>query len=168
MEIGTSWVWWLFSTVFLSIVLNLASSYVKPYLDRQFERFSDSRRVKNAKQEARIEQAARVLLADPTLLTVHHGIISLQVFTGVAGFIFFVGSVVVPLVIANLRRTTDVALALAILIPMVASALMIKWAMEDMRLQFQIFDRYRELRLASTIPSSKQDEPNDEPNEGEV
>lgn len=166
MGTGTSWAWWLFSTVILAIVLNLISSYLKPYIDRQFERFSDSRRVKNAKQKARIEQAAHVLLADPTLSAWHQGKITLQAFVGGTGFILLIGSVVVSLVVVSLDNTTDlpVALILLILNPMVMGTLIFNRAGEQMRLQFQILDRYRELRLASTIPPSKQDEPN----EGEV
>ncbi|WP_198112431.1 hypothetical protein [Inhella proteolytica] len=63
----SSWYWWL-SVVFVGIAINLASSYVKPPMDRWIERRSDRRRVaREARDKVFGAKVARISV-DPTLL----------------------------------------------------------------------------------------------------
>ena len=46
-----SWIWWGFTTIVLALLVNLASSYTKPYMDRWLNKFSETRRIKSQKKQ---------------------------------------------------------------------------------------------------------------------
>lgn len=63
----SSWYWWV-SIVFVGLLINVASAYLKPYLDHYFEGQSDKRRVKSDAERQLFEQQVHALAANSTLL----------------------------------------------------------------------------------------------------
>jgi hypothetical protein len=60
-----SWGWWFFSVVVVGIAINLVSHYLIPYLDRYWEKRSETRRLKNEKKQREFEESVNELLDDP-------------------------------------------------------------------------------------------------------
>jgi hypothetical protein len=60
----SSWWWWI-SVVVLSLLLNLASSYLKPLIDRRWARWSEARQRDLEERSARFQEAVQRLADDP-------------------------------------------------------------------------------------------------------
>lgn len=63
----TSWYWWT-SVVLLGLGINLASSYLKPSLDRWADRWSNRRAERRAKDNARFAASVRIAVNDVRVL----------------------------------------------------------------------------------------------------
>ena len=63
----SSWYWWV-SIVLVGLLINLASAYLKPHLDRYYEGRSVKRRIESAAGRQAFEQRVHVLAANSTLL----------------------------------------------------------------------------------------------------
>jgi len=56
--------WWI-GVVVVSFVINIASAYAKPLLDRLLARFSDRRRIKLEQSHQKLRRAAELVLSIP-------------------------------------------------------------------------------------------------------
>jgi ABC-type multidrug transport system fused ATPase/permease subunit len=65
---ATLWIWWGFSTIIVGIVINIVSAYFKPYTDKIWEKYSNTRRIKNDKERRRIEGRIQLMLDDSDML----------------------------------------------------------------------------------------------------
>ena len=59
----SSWLWWVFSTVLVAIVINLSSDYLRPRIDALWSKFSAKRRKMSELESAKIEAAAVKMLS---------------------------------------------------------------------------------------------------------
>lgn len=63
----SSWYWWV-SVVFVGLAINLASSYIKPPIDRWLERRSERRRSARERMDQKFDAETSRIAFDPTLL----------------------------------------------------------------------------------------------------
>jgi len=63
----SSWYWWM-SVVFVGLAINLASSYVKPIMDRKFESRSKKRRIAREEKDHKFDEKTTEISSDPILL----------------------------------------------------------------------------------------------------
>lgn len=59
---------WFFSVVVVGLLVNIASAYLLPLIDKQLEKYSEMRRNQNAKKKAYIESEIEKILAEPSYL----------------------------------------------------------------------------------------------------
>lgn len=64
-----SWIWWGFTTVVLALLVNLASSYTKPYVDRVLNRISEGRKIRSQKKQEEYNKELNKLLNNPSRFT---------------------------------------------------------------------------------------------------
>lgn len=60
----SSWYWW-FTVVIVGLLINLASSYLKPQIDLIYERVSASRKNKNDEEKRNLNRKVEELIATP-------------------------------------------------------------------------------------------------------
>lgn len=52
-----SWIWWIFSAIILSLLINLISDYLKPAIDKIWGNYSSAQNKKNEKRKREILEA---------------------------------------------------------------------------------------------------------------
>jgi len=57
-----SWFWWIFSTIFMALLINIISAYLKPKIDDALEKYSNTRKELNEKEENEILGLASEML----------------------------------------------------------------------------------------------------------
>ena len=64
----TNWGWWVFSVVFLSVVLGIAANFLSRPLMKRYDKWSADRRIKarkkDKKQQEKFERDVQLLLSD--------------------------------------------------------------------------------------------------------
>ena len=70
---GITWAWFIFSTIFLAIAINILSDYLKPFLDRRLERVSASRRIRNQLENEEFERQLTLLRNSHTMISILDG-----------------------------------------------------------------------------------------------
>ena len=63
----SSWYWW-FSVVLVGLLINLASSYLKPQIDAVYGKFTATKREKNEQDRRNFELRVEALVATPSLI----------------------------------------------------------------------------------------------------
>ena len=66
---AVQWFWWVFSTVVVAVLVNLASAWVEPLLSRYLDRHAVARKLKSAAKQREFEDRVAWMLADPTEVT---------------------------------------------------------------------------------------------------
>lgn len=66
----TSSAYWWFSVVIVGVLINVASAYLKPYLDVWYGKVSTKRRFKNEQAKAEFEEHAQALANNPLMIIV--------------------------------------------------------------------------------------------------
>jgi quinol-cytochrome oxidoreductase complex cytochrome b subunit len=111
----TSPYWWM-TVVIVGLVINIASSYFKPFLDRQFSRFSERRRERTRVEYKQVEIEAGLLNKNSSLL-IHKG------FEEVRWFVLATFLLVCALGLAGLASFLPLATASSTVLSTVRTAL---------------------------------------------
>lgn len=100
-----SWLWWVFSTVILAIIINVISDYIKPKVDHYLEKYSTKRRELSELESNEIMHKASEMRNKIELANLFYfSYIRLAIFYTVF-MIGFIQSILAFFVIASINQT---------------------------------------------------------------
>ena len=59
-----SWLWWIFTVVIVASLVNLGTTYIKPRLDKFWEKYSTTQKLKNEEREKEENETVSIMLSN--------------------------------------------------------------------------------------------------------